>query len=122
MTRILIFGSRDWTDEEAISVVLNGYLSDVTPLEVLNGGAGGADRIAQAWADTNVVVCWTLEADWAKHGKGAGPIRNQAMLDEGKPDVAWGFVTKPLEESRGSADMARRARAVGVPTYVVSAG
>src|SRR6266536_1924225 len=60
-------------------------------------------------------------AQWDQHGKAAGPRRNQLMLEGGKPDVVWCFISRPLDESRGTADMVRRARAAGVPTYVVSA-
>jgi len=131
--RILVCGSRDWGDEEAIFTVLNGYLRDDMPMTVINGGARGADAIATRWALLNQYV-WSesnpseklvelrvYPAQWDQHGKTAGPRRNQLMLEGGKPDVCWAFTTKPLEESRGTADMVRRARAAGVPTYVVSA-
>jgi hypothetical protein len=121
--RVLVFGSRDWTDETAIHLVLDGYRAQHPDeeLTVLHGGAPGADRIAGRWAMHRRITGATYPADWDQHGKGAGPIRNQRMLDEGLPDTAWGFVNKPLEESRGSADMARRARKAGIPTYVVNA-
>lgn len=57
-------------------------------------------------------------ADWEKYGKVAGPIRNQQMLDEGKPDVVYAF-TDDLSNSRGTADMCRRANKAGVPVYVI---
>ena len=37
--------------------------------------------------------------DWATHGRAAGPIRNQAMLQEGKPDVVVAF-ERPHAEPR----------------------
>jgi hypothetical protein len=121
VTRVLVCGSRDWTDQGPIYAVLDGY--DHDPLEfgvtVINGGAPGADSIAKRWAELNKVPCITCMADWKGQGKAAGPIRNGKMLGL-HPDVVWAFVTKPLDESRGTADMVRRARAVGTPTYVVS--
>jgi hypothetical protein len=48
-------------------------------------------------------------ADWEKLGRSAGPIRNQAMLDEGRPDLVVAF-----PGHHGTADMVRRARAAGV--------
>jgi hypothetical protein len=42
------------------------------------------------------------------------------MLDKGKPDVVWAFVSKPLEESRGTHDMVKRAKAADIPVYVVA--
>jgi hypothetical protein len=127
MSRVLVCGSRDWTDDNAIWCVLNGYLHDDMPMTVIEGGARGADRIARVWTRHNKYLPSLLQrvehlpfpADWAQHGKAAGPIRNQQMLDEGRPDVVWAFVTKPLEQSRGTADMVRRARTAGIPTYVV---
>lgn len=57
-------------------------------------------------------------ADWANFGKAAGPLRNQRMLDEGKPDLVVAF-TNDLASSRGTRDMVRRAQAAGIPTWVV---
>jgi hypothetical protein len=116
-----VCGSRDWVDQYPVYCVLNGYCSDGFGVTVINGGARGADAIAGHWASLNGEPGETYPADWRQHGKAAGPIRNQQMLTEGKPEVVWAFVTKPLEESRGTADMVRRARAAGIPTYVVSA-
>jgi hypothetical protein len=122
MTRILVFGSRDWTDTFGIWAILNGYLrANTDGVTVIQGGAGGADAIAKQWAEVNGQPVETYPADWARHGKAAGPIRNQQQLDDGKPDVAWGFISKPLRLSRGSADMARRVRAAGIRCYVVEA-
>ena len=117
--RVLVCGSRDWTDQYAIWCVLNGYRSNGIGVTVINGGARGADSIASQWADLNGEPCETYPANWKQHGKAAGPIRNQQMLDEGKPQEVWAFIAKPLEESRGTYDMVTRARAAGIPTYVV---
>jgi hypothetical protein len=121
MTRVLVCGSRDWTDQAPIYAVLDGYDHDPlgSGVTVINGGARGADNIAKRWADLNKVPCITCRADWTKHGKSAGPIRNGQMLAL-HPDVVWAFVTKPLDESRGTADMVQRSRLASISTYVVS--
>ena len=49
------------------------------------------------------------EADWAKHGRKAGPIRNQRMIDEGRPDLVVAF-----PGGTGTADMVERARVAGI--------
>jgi hypothetical protein len=46
-------------------------------------------------------------------------VRNQHMLDNGHPDLVAAFVDKPLSESKGTADMVRRAIVAGVPVYVI---
>jgi hypothetical protein len=119
--RILVCGSRDWDSPYAIWCVLNGYESDDIGMTVITGGARGADQHAREWAEHNSVDCETYPADWKKYGKAAGPIRNSIMLAEAKPDYVWAFVTKPLEESRGTNDMVTRARAADINTYVVRA-
>lgn len=82
-----------------------------TPVTCLiEGGALGADRLARRWAYTvGGITVETFPADWGAHGKAAGPIRNQRMIDEGKPDVVLAF-----PGGRGTADMIRRAEAAGI--------
>ena len=48
------------------------------------------------------------------YGKAAGPIRNQQMLDEGKPDVVIAF-----PGASGTADMINRAGLTNVPVVRV---
>jgi len=50
-----------------------------------------------------------VRAKWSKHGRAAGPIRNQEMIDECKPDLVVAF-----PGGRGTADMVRRAKAAGI--------
>lgn len=70
-----------------------------------SGADGLADRAARVLGcDIDV-----YPADWPRYGKAAGPMRNQQMVDEGKPDVVLAF-----PGGRGTADMVRRAKAAGV--------
>jgi hypothetical protein len=62
--------------------------------------------LAGAWAAIEVEV---YRADWAKHGRSAGPIRNQRMLSDGKPDKVMAF-----PGGRGTRGMIALARAAGV--------
>lgn len=47
------------------------------------------------------------KADWKEHGKAAGPIRNQKMIDR-KPDYVIALHVD-LESSKGTKDCAKRA-------------
>jgi hypothetical protein len=76
--------------------------------EIIHGGAKGADLFAGKWATMNGIKETAVPADWNKHGRAAGPIRNQLML-EMKPD---GVVAFP--GGRGTADMANRAEKSGI--------
>jgi predicted polyphosphate/ATP-dependent NAD kinase len=83
---------------------------------LIEGDARGADRIAGYWARKNRVINLKFRADWNAHGKAAGAIRNQQMLDEGKPTHVLAF-----PGGRGTADMVRRAVAACVPVVTVTA-
>jgi len=65
--------------------------------------------LAQEWAEARGVPCEVYLANWAELGRKAGPIRNQQMLDEGRPTLVVAF-----PGGRGTADMIRRARSAGV--------
>lgn len=105
--KVLVCGSRYCRD---FTTVCNGLNVHAPEAEVLiHGGATGVDSLAQDWADHHDIPCIVYPADWKRHGKAAGPIRNQVMLDEGKPDLVVAF-----PGGRGTADMVRRARAAGV--------
>ena len=90
---------------------------------LIEGGAKGADRLARKAVEALGYAVEVLEflADWDQYGKAAGHIRNERMLDEGKPDVVVAFLSKPLAESKGTANMVRLAKGAGVPTYLVGA-
>ena len=117
--RLLVTGSRYYKDYARLSSELNA-LSDCLPedvsLRVIHGGAHGADSLSQRWADEHHVPADVYMAEWDEHGKAAGPIRNQRMLDEGKPDIVIGF---PLPGSRGTKHMMTIASQANVPVIAV---
>lgn len=116
--RLLICGDRNWTDRRPIYAVLRRCgVGDV----VIQGGAPGADSIAEQAAVALGLDNECYPAQWGRYGRGAGPIRNQQMLDEGEPDEVYAFHDN-VADSKGTADMVRRAKAAGVSTYVVSHG
>ncbi len=108
--KILVCGGRNYTDYWTIFEILNG-IQKATPIScIIEGGALGADRFARRWAMENGVFYETFEADWKTFGNAAGPIRNQRMLVEGKPERVIAF-----PGGKGTAGMIMLARAAGVP-------
>ncbi len=61
------------------------------------------------WAESEGIKPTVFKADWSKHGKAAGPIRNRRMLEEGKPDLVIA-----LQGGKGTASMIALAREAGV--------
>lgn len=112
--RVLICGGREWTDGAAIQRELAKLAGAAL---VVEGGARGADRLARHAADALGIPTRTFFADWLRYGRAAGPLRNQQMLDEGRPDLVLAFHAD-LARSKGTADMVRRARKAGVLVQV----
>jgi hypothetical protein len=112
--RVLVTGSRDWTDTDTICTALDEALDHAPDhLLVVHGGCPtGADRIAGLWAIAARVPAITYRADWKNHGRAAGPIRNRAMVDDGA-DLCLAFIK---DDSRGASHTARLAEQAGIPT------
>ena len=85
-------------------------------VKVVSGGAKGIDTAAIDWAIVNWCNFVEFTARWEQHGRAAGAIRNQQMLDEAKPDYVVAF-----PGGKGTADMVRRAQKVNVPIIKVDA-
>lgn len=101
MFKVLVTGDRGWNDKELIRTVLSCLPKDTFLIE---GGAPGADSIASNLATEFGFDGKTYPANWTKHGRAAGPIRNREMLDE-NPDIKLviGFHHN-LKESKGTKD------------------
>jgi hypothetical protein len=110
--RLLVCGGRAFADDALLAEVLERHI----PIDwLIEGEAPGADRMARNWAVQTGVPVLKYPADWDRYGKAAGPIRNQFMLDDGKPTHAVAFYDRPRGESKGTADMVRRLKKAGVP-------
>ena len=118
--RVLVCGSRTFSDQHVIGAVLDGVGAfHDWKITVIHGAAKGADYLANGWAASNDVPVLPFAAQWNLYGKRAGFLRNTQMLEEGQPDVVWAFVDKPLAESKGTKMMVDIARKAGVQCYVV---
>jgi hypothetical protein len=111
--RVLVTGSRTWTDTTAITQALDDlHARHGHALTVVHGACPrGADAIADTWAARHQVPVQTFPADWST-GRAAGPARNAVMVATG-PDECLAFID---DGSRGASDTAVRAEAAGIPT------
>ena len=123
-----------------------GYLVvHLSPFVLIEGGChrGGADLFAENWAKNSPlhapvmnpyewykldvtekpedcpVVHYHMPAKWEVYGKQAGPIRNQEMLQECKPNLVLGFHDN-IAVSKGTKHMLNIARNAGVKTLLIS--
>lgn len=102
----LVCGGRNYADE----VMFHDVMARLTgmfgmPSKIVHGGATGADLMALRWAWHYAIESVSVPADWERHGRAAGPIRNEDMLMLHKPKRVIAF-----PGGRGTADMVQRAK------------
>ena len=117
--KILACGDREWTDRGKIGQLWTLYSVQAGwQVTLIHGDCRGADRLAgeegykQGW---RVIAC---PADWEKHGRAAGPVRNIQMLDM-RPDLVVAFHSD-LSKSKGTAHTVREAKKRGIPVEIVT--
>lgn len=113
--KVIVCGGRDFANVAFMWGKLDRLHAERPFTALMQGGAWGADRLAQEWAISKGLSRYVCHAKWKQYGKAAGPKRNAHML-EWKPDLVVAF---PTEKSVGTWDMIRQARAAGVETLIV---
>lgn len=126
--KILVCGGRDYADwfrlrdtlekiiDERVWISESDECGNYLPrVVIISGAAKGADQMAIEWAVVNWCPFEEYPADWKKYGTRAGPIRNQQMLDKGKPDLVVAF-----PGGNGTKDMVRRAKKAGVEVIEIN--
>ncbi len=116
--KVLVCGTRRFSDPLRASILIDQRLAEL-PQDtiIIHGGAHGADEIADLAARR-----WFTEepiefaADWETHGRGAGLIRNIAMLNE-NPDLVIAFWNG---SSPGTKHALEQATKRGIPFEIVT--
>src|SRR5262245_56936980 len=137
--RVLVTGSRDWSEYRTISRELVRYISENAVMGTDSQGFpvdwdtqgwtivhGHCPTGADAWADefgvVNFIEVERHEADWKEYGRTAGFKRNSEMVDAGA-DVCLAFINPCIKEdcgapkphgSHGAIDTVRKAHAMGI--------
>jgi len=109
--RVIICGSRGWTDRKRIEDRLFRLPPDAV---IVHGAARGVDRIAHQEAEKAGFIIEAHPAEWDRYGKAAGLIRNKEMAQLGA-DLCICFWDG---KSRGTLDMMEQAAACGIPIEV----
>lgn len=128
--KILVCGGRDFNNRDLLNDTINWCTAGLSwtnnaGLEIISGGANGADKIAADYATRfDITTCGNtgegikntiVLPDWDKHKKAAGFIRNQIMIDL-SPDLVIAFWDG---KSKGTHDTINKAKKKGITTLVV---
>jgi hypothetical protein len=113
--KVLVCGGRDFRDTKLLDRFLCEVDNRVCIGEIIHGGANGADTMAGCWAEKYNIPVTVFPAEWRKYGRRAGPLRNEQMLREGKPEFVVAF-----PGGRGTAHMVGLAKAAGIQVFECS--
>ena len=115
--RIIVAGGRDFDDygkaQPSLSFIVAPFVEAGIPVEIVSGGARGADALGEAFAKAWSIPCKVFPADWDKHGRSAGYIRNGEMAGYAHILVAfWDG------KSKGTSHMIQTALRAGLEVHV----
>ena len=93
--KVIVCGSRTFNDYKYLErtirelfkeLTMYGFLygspdKDADLIEIVSGGAEGADKLGEQFAEEYGLWCKVMPADWDKYGEQAGFIRNEEMID-----------------------------------------
>lgn len=125
--RILVTGAREATAEQDDFVVSVLYVAAMPHLQlgreviIIEGRCpkGGVDRAAERWAKSaKGVIDEPHPADWNKHGRAAGNIRNTEMVRTGA-HICLAF---PGPKSTGTWDCLTKAGKAGIHVRIYPLG
>ena len=107
--RLAVVGSRTFNDYALMCAVLDRF----EIIEIISGGARGADALAERYAHERRLPITVFPADWDAHGKSAGFLRNREIVAAADEVVAcWDG------RSRGTRHAIELARTSGKVVYV----
>ena len=109
---VIVCGGRDYLDREHVFAVMDEEHTQNPITLLMHGGAPGADRLAYEWAIVNHIGTREYAARWGKHGRAAGPLRNERMAKAGA-HLCIAFPGGP-----GTRSMTELAQRHNIPTRI----
>ena len=123
--RVIIAGSREFTDEKVIFkecdlIIKKGFGLKPEEVEIVSGCATGVDTIGEKYSRQRGYSLKRFPAHWKENGKLAGLKRNSQMAEyaceKGYKGILIAF---PLQgRSAGTWDMIRKAGDNGLDVYI----
>lgn len=117
MIKVVVAGGRDFNDYELLDKTLVEILKQKgkpSEIEIVCGGARGADALGEKFAKKRKCKIKYFPADWDRFGKSAGYRRNAEMADHSDVLVAYWD-----QKSRGTMHMIDLAKKKGLEVHVI---
>lgn len=110
MNRVAVVGSRGFDDYKIMVEALDDLKIDL----IVSGGARGADRLAERYAEEMGINTLIFPANWIKYGMSAGFIRNDDIVKN--CDLLIAFWDG---NSKGTMSSIRMARKQGKEVIII---
>lgn len=117
--RCLVIGSRTFDDYNRLEEVLDYLLKNQLQIEIISGGAKGADTLARQYAIKKGYLYKEFPADWNTYGKKAGYIRNKQMCEYISQYAKYGMIAFWDGESRGTKQDIDLAKEMKIPYKII---
>jgi hypothetical protein len=98
--KVIVAGGRDFNDYKLLTAKCDNYLINKNNIEIVSGGAKGADSLAIKYANERGYNVKIFPPDWSTFGKRAGYLRNEQMGNYADALIAFWD-----SESRGTKHM-----------------
>lgn len=109
--KVVIAGSRTILDYSSVARAVERSKFDIN--EVVCGMAAGVDTLGERWAISRGIPIKYMPADWKRHGKSAGPIRNMQMAEYADAAViVWDG------KSPGALNMINQMKKINKPYFI----
>jgi len=112
--KLIIAGSRNFTDYKKLAEACDHILQDQNNIEIVSGAYyKGADKLGEQYAAEKGFPIKQFPADWKKFGKAAGPKRNHQMANYADALIAfWNG------ESKGTKHMIQIAKSSSLNVFI----
>jgi hypothetical protein len=113
--KVIIAGSRGFSNFQLLYTKCEEILETQSDIEIVSGTAKGADKLGEHYASLKGYSVARFPADWDKHGKAAGFLRNKEMAEYANMLIAfWDG------ESKGTKHMIDLAQSNGLEIHIVN--
>lgn len=104
--KVIIAGSRGFDDYKILCDYCDKVLANQTEVEIISGGALGADKLGEKYAKQRGYSLIQFLADWGSYGKSAGYRRNVQMAEYADALIAfWDGKSKGTKHMINIADI-----------------
>lgn len=114
MFKVIVAGTKTFNNYELLKEKLDFYLRDKYPVLIISGGAEGADKMGERYAQEHGHSIMIVNADWQQYGKAADPRRNELMAQKAEACIVFFD-----GQSRGTTNMIENARKYGLKLRIV---